>query len=123
MDHILNFNSSVINSFLLTFIVLYLLFKSKSWTGPAIENRVGKIEFSLKILAGNFGRLERDFDDFKREISKTDEEMLTEMRILGTVGHEFNNLKAKFTEIETQFLKIDQMTTSLPCNPCGGERK
>ena len=123
MGSILEFNSSVINSLLLLFIVLFLLFKSKSWTGPAIENRVGKIESSLKILAGNFGRLERDFDDFKREISKTDEEMLTEMRVIGTVGAEFGRLKEKFTEIENQLLKIDQMTTSLPCNPCGGERK
>ena len=123
MGSILEFNSSVINSLLLLFIVLFLLFKSKSWTGPAIENRVGKIESSLKILAGNFGRLERDFDDFKREISKTDEEMLTEMRVIGTVGAEFGRLKEKFTEIENQLLKIDQMTTSLPCNPCGGEKK
>jgi len=120
---ILEFNSSVINSLLLTFIVLFLLFKSKSWKGPAIENRVGKIENSLKILAGNFGRLERDFDDFKREISKTDEEMLTEMRVIGTVGAEFGRLKEKFTEMEIHFLKIDQITASLPCNPCGGERK
>ena len=123
MGSILEFNSSVINSLLLTFIVLFLLFKSKSWKGPAIENRVGKIENSLKILAGNFGRLERDFDDFKREISRTDEEMLSEMKTLSTVGVEFGKLRDKFTEMEIHFLKIDQITASLPCNPCGGERK
>jgi hypothetical protein len=49
--------------------------------------------------------------------------MLTEMRVIGTVGAEFGRLKEKFTEIENQLLKIDQMTTSLPCNPCGGEKK
>jgi len=115
--------SPLINTLLILFIVGFLLFKSKSWTGPAIENRVGKIENSLKNLSGNFGRLERDFDDFKREIAKTDEEMLNEMKIISTVGTEFIKLRDKFTEIETQFLEIDQMTTSLPCNPCGGERK
>jgi len=25
--------------------------------------------------------------------------------------------------MEIHFLKIDQITASLPCNPCGGERK
>jgi hypothetical protein len=120
---ILEFNSSVINSLLLGFIILFLLIKSKSWTGPAIENRIGKIENTLKILSGNFGRLEHDFDLFKQEIAKTDEEMLSEMKSIGTVGHEFNLLKTRFTQIEEDFLKIDQMTTALPCNPCGGERK
>jgi hypothetical protein len=49
--------------------------------------------------------------------------MLTEMRVIGTVGAEFGRLKEKFTEMEIHFLKIDQITASLPCNPCGGERK
>lgn len=123
MGSIWTFNASVINSFFLLFIVVFLLLKSKSWTGPAIENRVGKIESTLKILSGNFGRLERDFDLFRQEVSKTDEEMLSEMKSIGTVGHEFNLLRERFTQIEDGFLKIDQLTTSLPCNPCGGTKK
>ena len=122
MQGIFNY-APLLNTVIIVFIAIFLVYKSHSWTGPILDIRVGKIEASLVILLGNFKRLEKDFELFQVEISKTDEAMLTEMKAIGTVGHEFNALRHQFTELESSFLKIDQMTTALPCNPCKGEVK
>lgn len=115
---ILEFNSSVINSFLLLFITLFLILKSKSWKGPVIEGRVTKIEDTLKNLSRNVKSLENDLLLWKRESDTTNEEIIKELKTNNLVVEEFAEIKDKFIELEIHFTSIDQIATALPCNPC-----
>lgn len=105
---------------LLNTVVMFLLFiyGVKRWSGPSQDIQIRGLKAEFAVLRGNHKRLERDFIDFQKTSSETQEEILREIRSLAATGVRNRPLEQRIEKLEDRMDDADQILSSLPCSVC-----
>lgn len=89
-------------------LIVHLLLRARSWTVPAQEARMAHMERRIERVTGIAEAAERSITDHRREMVRSLEGLLDEMRKLGDRMSELSTQRADISELQLATVRLDQ---------------
>lgn len=97
-------------------VLVWMLFRSRRWEGPAQSVRLEAIEDEQGILRGNLRRVERDLADWHRISNDCQHEILKELEGIRVNGAKEHPLREEIDGMKDRIDDLEQVIHGLPCS-------
>lgn len=97
-------------------VLIYLLLRSRQWTGPAQSVRLEMVEDEVHLMRGNLARVDRDLTAWHKASHDANAMILREIDGIRQMLSEKESLHLKMDELHGRMEDVEQAIHGLPCS-------